>query len=110
MDATITVVGDLVEESLGHIKVSHGASRASVNNGGIVGRAVLALDGDGLAAEWVLVGVAVRSILVKNHMADGDDGLVRRAGDTTCAQADVVVSEVTSVGLSNSAGAGRWSR
>jgi hypothetical protein len=72
VSATVSVVGDGVEEGLGHVEVSLGAADATVPDGGSVVGAVLALDGHGLAAEGVLVGVAVGRVLVEERLADGD--------------------------------------
>jgi len=72
VSATVSVVGDGVEEGLGHVEVGLGAADAAVPDGGGVVGAVLALDGHGLAAEGVLVGVAVGRVLVEERLADGD--------------------------------------
>jgi hypothetical protein len=70
---------DLVEELLRHVQVIHGAADAAVPDGGLVLRTVSTLDGERLAAQRVLVGVAVGRVLVEERHADGDH-LVALAG------------------------------
>lgn len=68
----LLVLGDLVEERLGHVKIALGAADAAVPDGRLAGGAIGAGDVDGLAAEGVLVGVAVGRVLVEEVLADGD--------------------------------------
>jgi hypothetical protein len=97
--AAVGVAGDGVEERLGHVEIGLGAADAAVPNGGLVAGAVLALDGDGLAAEGVLVGVAVGSVLVEESHADGDH-VVRLAGGLTAStHAGGEVGHLAGVGL-----------
>jgi hypothetical protein len=69
---TFLVLSDDVEERLRHVEITLGAADAAVPDGGCAGGAVGAGDADGLAAEGVLVGVAVGRVLVEEVLADGD--------------------------------------
>lgn len=109
VSAAVSVVGDGVEERLGHVEVSLSAADATVPDGGLVVRAVLALDSNSGATERVLVGVAVGSVLVKEVLADGDHAVGLAGRLSTSSHAGSEVCHLTSERLAGSrvvAGAG----
>jgi len=111
-DTAVTVAGNSVEEVLAEVKVGFGTANAAVDNLGLVGLTVLALDGNGLAAEGVQVGVGGSVIgAIEDLLGDGNDSLIRSAGQSTSTKTDIVPGQISRV-LSTrcgqtAAGAGR---
>ena len=91
--------GDLVEELLRHVQVVHGAADAAVPDGGLVLGAVSTLDSQGLAAQRVLVGVAVGRVLVEERQADGDHLVALARGLAAGAHAGGEVGDLAGEGL-----------
>lgn len=105
-DTAVTVASDLVKEGEGHVKVALLAANAAVDNLGLGGATVRALDADIATAQGVVVGVAVGGLGVEKGHGDGDNWLVGVVGPPASAHGRVPVGSVTSVG---STGVGRSS-
>ena len=88
------------------IKVALNTSQAAVDDLGLVGRAVLAVDGNVLATQRVGVGVASR-VGIENDVGNGNNLVTINAGLTTSTKTNIIPGDVSSV---FSAGGGHASR
>jgi hypothetical protein len=97
-DTAIAVAGNSVEEVLAEIKIGFGTTHAAINNLSLVGLAVLALDGNGLAAERVQVGVGGSVIgAVEDLLGDSDNSLIRSAGQSASTKTDIIPGQISRV-------------
>lgn len=95
-DTTITVAGAHVEEVLREIEGALITAWASIDDLGLVLLAVLAGDGDVLATEWVVVGVAI-VVRIEDLFGNCNNVLLLGAGETAGAEADGVVGQVAHI-------------